>query len=66
MLEAFGNHAQRESLDLRHSLAAVSAVAEHAWQRGHFCEPATIIFPLELNGEGHNTTLHPVGCPASA
>ena len=46
MLEAFGNHAQREGLDLSHSLVAVSAIADHARQRRHFCEPAAVVFAL--------------------
>jgi hypothetical protein len=63
MLKAFGNHAQREGLNLGDGLTAVSAVAEHAGQCRHLCDPATVVFAFKLNREGHRITLHPGWLP---
>lgn len=59
MLKAFGNHPQRQGLDLGHRLASVSAVAEYAGQCWHFRQPAAVVLALELDRERHLTTLHP-------
>lgn len=45
MLEAFGNHLESQGLHFGHGFAAVGTVAEHARQRGHFDEPAVVVFP---------------------
>lgn len=58
MLEAFGDHPQGQGLHFSHSFAAVGSVAEHAWQGRHLGEPAAVVFPLKLDGEGHGFTLH--------
>jgi hypothetical protein len=63
MLEAFGNHSQRQGLHLGHGLAAVSPIAKHAGQGGHLGEPAAVVFPLKLDREGHGFTLHPDRLP---
>ena len=55
MLEPFGDDAQREGLDLGYGFTAVGAVAEDAGQLSYVCEPATVIFLLELNREGHKS-----------
>lgn len=49
MLQAFGDHAQGEGLNLSDGFASVGAAAEHARQCRHFGQPAAIVFPFELN-----------------
>lgn len=63
MLEAFGNHSHRQGLHFGHGLAAVSPIAKLAGQGGHLGEPAAVVFPLKLDREGHEFTLHPDRLP---
>ena len=63
MLEAFGDHPQGQSLHFGHGFGAVVPVAEHARQGRHLGKPAATVFPLKLDREGHESTLHPDRLP---
>jgi hypothetical protein len=53
VLEAFGNNAERKSLDAGHHFITILPVAQHAGQGGNLGDPATVIFAFELDREGH-------------
>ncbi len=59
MLEPLRDDSEGESLDFGHRLIAVLPVAQHAKQGRHFGQPAAISFALQLDGEGHQSTVYP-------
>ena len=57
MFEAFGNHAEGESLHARNSFIAIGTGAHDASESGYFGQPPAIIFALKLDGKGHPSTV---------
>ena len=57
VLEAFGNDAERKSLDAGYRFITILPVAQHAGQSGNLGDPATIFFAFELDREGHETNV---------
>ncbi len=49
LLDAFGNHTPRKRLHLRNGSGPVVAVCHHAREVGHFCNPAAVLFALNLD-----------------
>ena len=57
VFEAFGDHAEGESLHAGDGFIAVSAVAHDPGQRRDFGQPPAIIFAFKLDGKGHPGTV---------
>ena len=51
MLEPIGEHAESKSFRLRNGLISRRTVREYARKVGHFADPATVVFPLDLDCE---------------
>ena len=54
MLQTFGNHAEGQRLNAGDGFVAILAVGHNAGQRGHFSEPAAIVFALDFDRERHD------------
>ncbi len=57
MFEPLGDHSQGECLNARDGFIPVGPIAQHARKRGHFGEPAAVVFALQLDGERHVRTV---------
>ena len=53
VLNAFGEHAQRQDLRLGHGLSGCCAIRENAGKLGHFSDPAAIVFALDFEVQLH-------------
>jgi len=51
MFEAVREHAEGEGFCFGDSFVASGAVREYSRQVRHLADPATVIFPLDFNGE---------------
>jgi len=58
MLEALGQDAQRQGLDLCHCLVPALAIRHDPRQVTNLGQPTAIIFTLELNRELHRISTH--------
>src|SRR5262245_24751370 len=66
VFEALCQDSQRQGLDFGSGLNLCGAVAEHAGKLGDLGDPATIVFTVERDLEGHIGTLAPDGPPNKA
>ena len=57
MFEAFGDDSEGKCLNSRDGFVTIRAVAHDTSQAGHFREPATVVFPIELNRKSHVGTV---------
>ena len=53
VLEAFGDHSERQGLDAGHSFIPILPVAQHAWQSGNLGDPPTVFLAFEFDRESH-------------
>lgn len=53
MLEAIGQHAERESLGVGNRLIARGAIGQDALEVGDLGDPAAILFAVDFDGEVH-------------
>src|SRR5882672_6907590 len=51
MFDSIGQDSKRQSLRFRDRLVASGAVRKYSGKIGHFANPATVAFPLDLNHE---------------
>ena len=54
MLQALGNHAERQRLDAGDGLVPVLTIGHDAGQGGYLGQPTTVVFPLNFNRERHS------------
>ena len=58
MLEALGEDAQRQGLNLRHRLTPALAIRHDTGQVTNLGQPAAVVFLFELDSELHRIRTH--------
>ncbi len=71
VVQAIGEHAQTEHLHASDRFFAGLALGQYTWESRHLCQPATVFFRFDFNGQRHDGSSVPrafrlAGIPAWA